>query len=405
MAATRFILRRKGVEGETRCTLQGLSRGVRVSFLRALGYAWLGEAITARQRLGGLGENGDARAFAAAGDALLRLSDPVSFLVSEFAEVTDAKYRDLQKLVASELYRGMRDVDCSGLHDLLREAVAKRFATRAIDGSVLSYWMPIFLDSSGHWPVDIEPLASKGFPAAHSFRTIWAKRTQRVSLRDLYSAWLARRGGQSARELSERYKLPMSVVARMLRRLGHSKCGAEHKYPGQAVDAVFGRYKTVGNREDYIDIATVLRNGMTLDECVRRILDPANIQRRAIALVQHGDKRDLMFAKWVLPYCWSVRVVVPYGYGENLSDLRWTSVKIAARFLRIERATVYRWVEEGHLGIVLPGVPSEAMGIPREALRRLRHSQLGWYLPEGQRSPRRLTVSSQNRAAASRTDS
>jgi len=142
------------------------------------------------------------------------------------------------------------------------------------------------------------------------------------------------------------------------------------------VDALLGSYRKVCNVEDYIDIATVLRNGMTLDECVRRMRDPTNIQRRAIALVRRGDNHELMFAKWMLPYWWSVRVVVPYGYGRNLCDLRWTSVNIAARFLRVERDTVVRWVEDGSFGIVLPGVPSEAMGIPREALRRMRRSQL-----------------------------
>ncbi|CAG9180573.1 hypothetical protein LMG23992_04276 [Cupriavidus laharis] len=375
VAATRYVLFSEGPTGKTRCGWTGLSRQARVSFLRALGYAWLREAVTARQQLSNLDDR-DARAFSAAGDAILSLKDPVSFLVEEFAEVNDSKFFELHKLVTIELYRGMQfswvSETASELHQHFQAAIARFFAGSVGAGQVLSYWIPIFLGGSTNWPADIEPLTNRGggvVPLQH--RTIWANEPENVSLTDLRRAWLARQGGQSARDIAEKLNVPVSIIARMLRRIGCRKYGPEHRYPHQAVEVLLSDYRRTSRVADYIDVATVMRNGMTLDECVRRMLDPECVHRRAVALVYCGGEYQLKFAKRALPDCPSVRVVVPSGYGGGRRDVRWASVSVAAKFLRVERDAIIRWAREGRLGIVLPGVPNEEMGIPREALRRM----------------------------------
>ncbi len=129
VAATRYVLLSEGPTGKTRCGWTGLPRQARVFFLRALGYAWLGEAVTARQRLGKLDDR-EARAFSAAGDAILSLMDPVSFLVQEFAEGNDSKFFELQKLVAIEFVP--RHAIFVGLGDGLRVAPALSVSNRKI---------------------------------------------------------------------------------------------------------------------------------------------------------------------------------------------------------------------------------------------------------------------------------
>ncbi|ODV40531.1 hypothetical protein AWV79_06785 [Cupriavidus sp. UYMMa02A] len=264
----------------------------------------------------------------------------------------------------------------SELHQHFQSAIAKFFAGGVVAGHVLSCWIPIFLGGSTNWPADIELLASRGgdvVPLPH--RTIWENAPESVSLTDLQRAWLARQGGQSARDIADKLNVPVSIIARMLRRIGCRKYGPEHRYPHQAVDVLLSDYRRTSRVDDYIDVATVMRNGMTLGECVRRMLDPKCIRRRAVALVYCGGEYQLKFAKKALPDYPSVRVVVPNGYGGGRYDLRWTSVSVAAKFLRVERDAIIRWVREGRLGIVLPGVPKEKMGIPREALRRMRKKQ------------------------------
>lgn len=379
--ATRFVLLQQGDEPATE--LQNLLPGARVSLLRALGYAWLGRVITSRQRLGGLGEEGDACAYAAAGDAILRLREPLDFLIGKFPLDLDPKFRELQKLVAAELYRSMHRASGPGLRDLIQKTVAKLFARRRLKGSVLSYWIPIFLGSSDHWPVDIETATSKRCFLSAPYDDVWAKRPARVQLEDLRKAWITRQRGQSSRELASDLNVPAAIVGRMLRRLCYGHAGATHRYAPEAVQALLRGYPIAVNEDDYIDVATVLRHGVKLDECVNLLRDPTSIKRRAVALVQREHGQELMFAKWMLPYWSPVRVVVPYGYGGNLCDLRWASLKIAARYLRVEQETVVRWVEEGRLGIVMPGVPSETMGISREALRHMRREML-------KRVPRKL---------------
>lgn len=369
MAATKFMLLPNGLDGEGKTT-QGLSPFARLSLLRALGYAWLGEAITTCQRTGGLAEEAEARVCAAAGRALLRLDDPVSFLICEFPLVAGDAPATLQKVVAFSLWRAMTCDSGGELRDLVRQKVEAIFAAMPGEASVLSYWIPHFVGSTS-WPSDL-PKRLSPTPC----NAIWTRCPVRVLLKDLRDAWLTRRHGQSSRELAAQLNVPVNVISRMLGKFGYRNYGAKHRYPQWAVDGLLGRYGTVENENDYIDVATVMRNGMEPLECVRRMLDPANILHRAIALVQRGDHQELMFAKWMLP-CWSsVRVVVPYGNGKTLSDLRWTSVKIAARYLRVEPSVVIRWVEAGHLGIVLPGVSRETMGIQRAALQRMRRLRI-----------------------------
>jgi len=376
---TRYVLGLQLANGEKRNPCAQLPLPVRVPFLRALGYAWMGNSITEQDRLGGLGEGGDACAFAAAGEALFRLGNPALFLVKDFAGREDRSLLQLQKLVATELYRGTHGPMGLSLQQYLQTAVAELYRTVPAKGTVLSYWIPIFLGGSATWPADVEQLPKW---ATARCRTVWTKNPKRVSLEALHDAWHTRHEGLSSRDCAERFNVPTSIIAGMFKRCGHRRQGGEHKYPRRAIEELLGRYKQSRRPDDYIDIATVLRYGMTIGECVSRLLDPAVIERRAVALVRRDASVELMFAKWVLPYFWSVRVVVPYGYGGIHCDLRWTSVGVAARFLHVGREEVVQWVREGRMGVILPGVPSEDMGIPRETLRRIRRSQQGWHNAE-----------------------
>lgn len=375
---TRYVLGLRLTNGEMRNDLGKLPLPVRVPFLRALGYAWMGNSITEQERLGGLGERGDACAFAAAGDALSRLRNPALFLVKDFAGREDSDLVQLQKLVATELFRGTHGPMGVSLQRYLQTAVAELYRSAPAKGTVLGYWLPIFLGGSDTWPVDVEQLPKW----VRRSPTVWTKNPKKVSLEALHDAWHTRHEGLSSRDCAERFNVPTSIIVAMFKRCGHRRQGGEHKYPRRAIEELLGRYKQSRRTDDYIDIATVLRYGMTIGECVSRLLNPAVIERRAVALVRRDASVELMFAKWVLPYFWSVRVVVPYGYGGIHCDLRWTSVGVAARFLHVEREDIVRWVREGRMGVILPGVPSEDMGIPRETLRRIRRSQQGWHNAE-----------------------
>jgi len=375
--ATRYVLLAKVPRGKTRNQLTGLPRSSRVSLLRALGYAWLAQTAGLRRVPGKDSANMDARAFAAAGEALLRLKDPILFLVKDFAGVCNRELVELHRLVAYELYRCVGVRAEPALRQLFQTAVASFFASGEVSGQMLCFWLPIFLDGSTHWPADIVPLQLDRMFLGRPYRNIWVEVPASVSLTNVQRVWRARQEGGSFRDLADKLGVPVSVLTRLLREDGYRKYGPEHEYLHRAVDDLLGRYRVTKGIDNYVDVATVMRNGMTVSECVRRLKNPLSrdSRRPVVALVYSGDKHHLMFAKWALPDYPSVRVVVPKGYGGDRYDARWASVSVAAEFLRVEPDTIVRWAQAGRLGIVLPGVPSDEMGIPREALRRIRKHQ------------------------------
>jgi hypothetical protein len=373
--ATNYVLLSEVPRGAARSGLTDLPRSTRVSLLRALGYAWLGQTADLHRVSGKHAASMDARAFSAAGDALMRLKDPIHFLVKEFAGAYKRELVQLHQLVANELNRCASSADGAALRQLFQTAIANFFANGEVSGPLLCSWLPIFLNGSGSWPADIEPISrSGGAFLGRPYRHIWGKGEELVSMIDVQRSWRARQAGQTFRDWADKLAVPMSVLTRMLREGGYRKYGPGHDYLHRAVDDLVQRYRRTESIDKYIDVATVMRHGMTLGECVRRLRNPvtSNVRRVAAALVHSEGRSRLMFAKWVLPDFPTVRVVVPTGYGGDRYDSRWASVGVAAKFLRVERDTIVRWVQAGRLGIVLPGVPSEEMGIPREALRRLR---------------------------------